>query len=197
MRSLARGLLAIALLVVIGASSAPAAARITTQATIFRPFNGSGAPSIRVQSRSGYCFTGSVAANRSDAWRCFIGNLIYDPCFSSARVPGVVICPNRQVIGGIRIRLTRSLPRRFANRRPPSLANQPWNIQLADGRHCVYSSGATNVIQGVRLNYFCPAGTRYGLWGVPNRRVQPWTIRSAPFTARRLGRRRLIRHVWM
>lgn len=194
-RSHTRGLIVVALFVVIGAS--PAAARIRTQATIFRAFNSAGAPTIRVQPRSGYCFTGSAAANRSDAWRCFVGNVIYDPCFSSTRAPGVVICPNRQVNGGIRIRLTRPLPRRFANRRSPSLANRPWNIQLANGRRCVYSSGATNVIQGVRLNYFCPPGTGYGLWGIPNRRAQPWTIRSAPFTATRLGQRRIIRRAWM
>ena len=197
MRSGARAFVVITLFVVIGASAAPAAARITTRATIFRGFGPRGRPTIPVTWRSGYCFTGSLAANRRDAWRCLVGNFLYDPCISSATAPGVVICPNRQVNGGIRIRLTRPLPRQFANRNAPSLANRPWNIQLANGRHCVYSSGASNVIQGIRLNYFCGPALGYGLWGVPNRRAQPWTILSGPFNARRLNQRRLIRRAWM
>lgn len=185
-----------ALLFVIGAPAAPAAARIRTQATIFRAFNAAGTPTLRVQSRSGYCFTGSLAINRSDAWRCLVGNFLYDPCFSSARARGVVICPNRQVNGGIRIRLTRALPGRFANRGSPSLSRRPWNIQLVNGTRCVYTSGATDVSRGVRLNYVCGDNNPRYLWGVPNRRVQPWTIRSAPFMPQRF-RQRLIRRAWM
>ena len=138
-----------------------------------------------------------MTINRRDGWRCFVGRFIYDPCFSAAKAQGVVVCPNLQVNGGIKIRLTRALPQRFGNRGSPSLANQPWNIELASGRHCAFSSGATNVIRGVRLNYFCGAGTHTGLWGFPNRRVQPWTIWSAPFTARRLSQRAVIRRAWM
>lgn len=137
-----------------------------------------------------------MAANRRDAWRCIAGRFLYDPCFSSPRARGVVICPNLRLNGGIRIRLTRPLPQRLANRRVPSLTNRPWNIQLVNGRRCVYSSGATNVIGGVRANYGC-SGASYWLWGVPNRRAQPWTIRSGPVTARRLTQRRLIRRAWM
>lgn len=197
MRNVTRVLIAIAFFAVIGVSPAPAAARITTRATIFRGFGPRGRPTIPVRTRSGYCWTGSSASTRRDAWRCFVGNLIYDPCISAAQAPGRVVCPNRQMNGGIMIRLTRPLPRRYANHRPPSLANRPWNIQLANGRHCVYSSGASNVVHGIRLNYFCPAGTGYGLWGIPIRRTQPWTIRSAPFSATNLNQRRMIRRVWM
>lgn len=198
MRSGARVLIAIALFAVIGAASpAPSAARIRTRATIFRGFNAAGRPTIPVRTMAGYCFTGSIAANRRDAWRCFVGNFIYDPCISSPRAPGFVICPNLRVNGGIRIRLTRPLPQRFANRRAAVLGNRPWNIQLVNGRHCAFSSGATNFVQGARLNYFCGRGANYALWGIPNRRVQPWTIRSAPFNARRLTQRRLILRAWM
>jgi hypothetical protein len=51
--------------------------------TIFHPFKADGAPTIHVRSRSGYCYTGSLTIARSDAWRCFVGNYLYDPCFSA------------------------------------------------------------------------------------------------------------------
>jgi hypothetical protein len=176
---------------------APAAGQRTTKATIFRAFTPDGVPTIPAQSRSGYCFTGSLTINRRDAWRCFVGNYIYDPCFSSPNASGVVICPNLQVNGGISIRLTRTLPRQYADPGAPSLRNQPWNIQLASGRHCAFASGASNVIHGLRLNYFCGSTVHFGLWGFPNRRAQPWTILTAPFTATSVHQRRTIRHVWM
>lgn len=197
MRTVARGLIAIALLVVIGASPAPAAAGIRTQARIFRPFNAAGRATLRVQSRSGYCFTGSLAINRRNAWRCLVGNFLYDPCFSAAWVRGVVICPNLRLNGGVRIRLTRALPRRFARRGAPSLARRPWAIQLVNGTHCVYEAGSTNVFRRVRLNYVCGGSNPRYLWGGPNRRVQPWLIRSAPFMPSNLSRHRLIRRAWM
>lgn len=196
-RSLTRGLIAITLFVVVAASPAVAAGPLRTRATIFRGFNAAGRPTLPVRTMSGSCFTGSLAANRRDAWRCSVGRFLYDPCISSPRARGFVICPNLRVNGGIRIRLTRALPQRFANRRAPVLANRPWNIQLANGRHCAYSSGATNFVQGARLNYLCGGGVNYGLWGIPNRGAQPWTIRSAPFNATRLTQRRLIIRAWM
>jgi hypothetical protein len=61
----------------------------------------------------------------------------------------------------------------------------------------VFASGATAVVHGVRLNYFCGARCNYGLWGYPRRRFQPWTILIGPFNAKVLHARRAIRHVWM
>jgi hypothetical protein len=198
-RIVARGFVAslmipgLALIVVAPAS----AAGQMTKATVFRAFSPDGAPTIPVRSRSGYCFTGSLTINRRDAWRCFVGNYIYDPCFSSPNASGVVICPNLQVNGGISIQLTKALPRQYADVGAPSLRDQPWNIELTSGRHCAFASGASNVIQGVRLNYFCGSTVHFGLWGFPNRRTQPWTILTAAFSANSLHQRRAIRHAWM
>ena len=197
MRSVARGLLVTAVLAVIAAAPTPAAARLTTKATVFRPFAAAGTPTISVRSKAGYCYTGSLTINRRDAWRCFVRNYIYDPCFSASIVSGVVICPNLQVTGGIEISLQRALPRQDADPGAPSLRNQPWDLELATGQHCAFASGASNVIHGVRLNYFCGPAAKYGLWGFPNRRVKPWTISSAPFTATSLHQQRAIRRAWM
>ena len=195
-----RGLVAasvVAGMMAVTASLAPGAAQKVTRTTVFQAFTQDGAPTIPVRSKAGYCWTGSLTINRGDAWRCFVGNYIYDPCFSSQHASGVVICPNLQLSSGISIRLTRPLPQQYGDPGVPSLGDQPWNIELASGRHCALASGASNVVHGIRLNYFCGSSSHFGLWGFPNRRAEPWTIWSAPFTATSLHQRRPIRHAWM
>jgi hypothetical protein len=174
-----------------------AAAHPTTTETIFRAFASTGVPTIQTQSKSGYCFTGSSTIDRKDAWRCFVGNFVHDPCFSSAHAAGIVVCPNLKVNGGIEIHLTRALPHGSANAGEPSLSDQPWNIELTGGQHCAFSSGASNVVHGKRLNYFCGPSSKTGLWGYPDRHAEPWTILIAPFTATTLHERHAIRQVWM
>jgi hypothetical protein len=186
---------AIGALLVVG--SATATARLMTQTTIFEPFNPDGSPTLHVKNASGYCWTGSLATRRRDAWRCFKGNYILDPCFSSSSAPGVVLCPNMGVIGGIELHLTRPLPRQAANTGRPSLSNHPWGIQLSSGRNCVFLTGATTLVAGQRLNYGCAGPGPDGLWGLPRRRAQPWTILVAPFNATGLNQRATIRHAWM
>lgn len=166
-----------------------------TTVTIFHAFNPDGTPTLPLRFKTGYCWTGSLTADRNDAWRCFVGNFIYDPCFSSPQAPGIVICPNPWLSGAIEIELTRGLPRAYGDTRKPSISGHPWNIQLANRHHCVFSSGASNFVAGKRLNYFC-SGLSYGLWGYPNRRSEPWSIASGPFAATRLHGRSVIRQVW-
>ncbi len=174
-----------------------AVAHTRTTVTLFRAFTAAGTPTIPTRSQSGHCYAGSLTSNRDDAWRCFVGNYIHDPCFNSPQARGVVVCPDAQVNRGIEIRLTRGLPRRYANTGRPSLRIEPWALQLTNGHHCTFASGASNVIHGVRLNYFCGAGVNYGLWGFPSRRSEPWTILIAPFMAKRLHQRTAIRQAWM
>jgi hypothetical protein len=182
---------------VVMALPAAGGAHTTTTATIFQAFRANGTPTLHTRSRSGQCFTGSLTINRDDAWRCFVGNFLFDPCFSSALAPGRVVCPNSKLTGGIEIRLTKALPRSMGDHARPSLHDQPWNIQLTDGRHCLFSSGASNVVDGVRLNYFCDSSGAFGLWGFPTRKSEPWTILGAGSTAKHLHARRAIRRAWM
>ena len=45
------------------------------------------------RSPIGRATKGSLADVRPDAWRCFLGNLILDPCFSNETgTTGFVIC---------------------------------------------------------------------------------------------------------
>jgi hypothetical protein len=193
------GLLARAVVLAAGLAivAAPATvdARITTTVTVFHAFTPSGSATIAIHHASGSCFSSSDATRRSDAWRCMVANELHDPCFSSPRAAGVVICPNADPRSGLEITLTKGLPTALANSGSPSARSQPWTLELSSGAHCAFSGGATSVIHGVRLNYFC-AGSKGGLWGYPRRATEPWTIFSAPFTARRLTKRVAIRHVW-
>lgn len=171
--------------------------KLRTKASVFYAFTSRGRPRLRTVSKRGRCWTGSLAAQRGDALRCFVRNEILDPCFSSKRAPGVVVCPNAQITAEIEIHLTRPLPRRLTRYgSPPSIFDQPWDIELTNGRHCVLSSGASNIVDGKRLNFFCTGRVRYGLWGLPNEKTEPWTILDDPFDAKRLHVWRAIRHVW-
>lgn len=178
-----------------------------TKVTVFHAFTASGRPTLPTKSLTGYCWTGSLTADRDDAWRCLVGNGLYDPCFSSAAAPAVVLCPNYKLTTDIEIHLTRPLPLKQADRGGPSVHIQPWLIELEASTvpnvgppRCEFSSGATNVIDGKRLNYFCTGGafSTMGLWGFPNREMSEWFILMTPTNAKSLsgGTDIAIRHAW-
>jgi hypothetical protein len=188
--------LTIALLICAG-STASAGARATT-ATVYRPFTASGASRLSGPAKRGYCWTASETTGRHDAWRCASGNYIYDPCFSTAVVKQFVLCPLAPWRNtGIKLLLTRPVPTALANHGALSLRNQPWALELYDGRTCLLSGGASSLVNGIRLNYFCTNGGSTGLWGFPNRRTEPWTIYIAPYSATRLSQRATIKRAWM
>jgi hypothetical protein len=167
-----------------------------TAASVYEAFSYHGVIVPQVSVASGYCFTSSDVTWRDDAWRCFVGNALYDPCFSSPLAFGVVVCPIPWSDTATEIRLTKALPS-SGSHTPPSLALQPWAIETAAGAHCLLSSGASNVVHGKRLNYFCGKNVKYGLWGFPSRKTQPWTILQAPFNAKVLKHRLAIVRAWM
>jgi hypothetical protein len=176
----------------------PAAAQASfkTKASIYYAYTSSGTVKFKARAVSGYCWVGSLTVNRKDAWRCFVGNYIYDPCFSSSLDLGYVACPDARLTKGVKIHLSKKLPRKYANHGAPSLSDEPWNIETSTYRHYVFSSGASNVVDGKRANYFAP-GRKGVLWGFPNRTHEPWRILWAPLSATSLDQHVRIRHVWM
>lgn len=131
------------------------------------------APGIHVvRAKPGYCWTTSGVEGGRDTWRCFLGNLIYDPCFSSTRHGDYVLCPywpwNPSVV---QLRLARSLPTPSSFGRNPSL---PWGIWTANGKRCVHYSGATTEIRGKPILYECRGGGY--LAGLAHRSQPTWTI---------------------
>ncbi len=189
-----RTLVALAVMASAAAWSSGAQTVTHTTATVYQAFSYHGVIVPHVRVESGYCWENSNVTARRDAWRCFVGNFIYDPCFSSTFAYGVVVCPTPWTDTGIEIRLTKPLPKAFSHA-APSLKLIPWALQTASGADCILSSGASNIVHGQRLNYSC--GTNTGLWGFPRRASQPWTILSAPFNATVLSHRVAILHAWM
>jgi hypothetical protein len=178
-------------------AAASVTAQAPTKAEIFRAFDARGHSLLRTRVRSGLCKQGSVAIKRRDAWRCGAGRRVRDPCFSSPRRPGLVLCPDAAwKHTGLRLKLTSPLPRKGGNRLHPSLGAQPWALELFDGRRCLIQTGATRVTGDLRANYACGT-TEDWLWGSPDRATEPWMIFSAPYAATTLTIRVPIRRAWM
>ncbi|HUA45797.1 MAG TPA: hypothetical protein VMA77_11245 [Solirubrobacteraceae bacterium] len=190
--------LALLAAIVLAAGVPAAAAGMQTQTSIYSPFAASGQPAAHVVSTvRGHCWTGSLAVNHQDAWRCLSGNFIYDPCFSSAAAAGIVLCPASGPWGSsaIEIKLTQRLPSKFGNKGGPSTSGVPWALVTLAGWKCKLATGATTVIDGERQNYFC-TGTKDALWGAPSRASEPWRIYAAPNGATKLSRRVEIKSAW-
>jgi len=167
-----------------------------TTATVYEAFSYHGVVEPNVTSASGSCFTSSDVTRRDDAWRCTVGNTLYDPCFSSQFAFGIVVCPIPWQGSGTEIHLTKPLPK-SGSHTVPSLSLQPWALETASGAFCTLSSGASSVVHGHRLNYFCGRGAKQGLWGFPSRKTQPWTISIAPLNAKVLKHRVALVRAWM
>lgn len=165
-----------------------------TETRIYEAFAASGKPAIRItETVHGYCYIGSFAAVRDDAWRCISGNALYDPCFSSHKAKGIVLCPRAPwQRSGVEMKLTKRLPKPYAPK--PSTSGLPWGIETTAGLKCVFATGVTTAIGGVRANYGCTSNE--WLWGSPSRKPQPWTIYIAPFNAKKLSTRAKIAVAW-
>ena len=188
--------LLVALALAGGLTTGGAQATGQTTATVYEAFSYHGVVEPNVTSASGYCFTSSDVTRRDDAWRCFVGNSLFDPCFSSQFAFGIVVCPIPWQGSGTEIHLTKPLPK-SGSHTVPSLSLQPWAVETVSGSFCMLSSGASNLVHGQRLNYFCGRSAKQGLWGFPSRKKQPWTILIAPFNAKVLKHRVALVHAWM
>jgi hypothetical protein len=148
-----------------------------TSAQIFSAVNPNGGLAVLVTGhRSGSCFGSSIAIQRSDAFRCSVGNDIEDPCFMVNQTQ--VLCPdggpwtNQGILVNVR-----SLPT-AAGVKDQGTNGQPWAIQLADGPQCLPITGASNVIANQRLNFECTGGV--GLYGNVQRSGSAWMIYVSP-----------------
>jgi hypothetical protein len=175
--------------------SAAAAGATHTQTHIYEAFTAAGRPVVHVsRTVRGSCFTGSSATVRADAWRCLTGNLLLDPCFSSAKAKGIVLCPTHAWSSSVlKLKLTSRLPRGDSGK--PSSTGLPWAVETTSGAKCTIDTGASNVVDHRRANYFC-TGRDNWLWGAPSRKSQPWTILSAPIRTSKLSRRVGISQAW-
>ena len=149
----------------------------STRVVLFAPFDPTGLrANLKVTaSVHGTCWIESLASSRPDAWRCMVGkgNSIYDPCFSNEDRTRVAcsegLFSNRVLV----IVLNKALARREG-----SSERDPWALRLSNGARCMFVTGATDVIAGMRLNYACNTGG--WVLGDPNRSKEPWRVYYAP-----------------
>ncbi len=127
-----------------------------------------------IQRGQGYCFTGSLADPRADAWRCFLGNEIQDPCFSGGGT--FVICPSGTPDSrdALELQLTKPLPINQANPPGDPTRKDPWVIVTAGGAYCYRITGASALRAGKELTYECAGAS--SLAGSPRRARSAWTI---------------------
>lgn len=106
-----------------------------------------------VPEKEGSCWTDSLAVSRPGAWRCMVGNEIFDPCFSTAN-PHYVVCnvsPIRQNKHQFNLKLTQSLPKPS---KTETSAN-PWLLELADKSICTLQTGTLAFVDKKPLEYSC------------------------------------------
>ena len=129
----------------------------------------------------GQCWTNSIAAPSTTAYRCFQGNKILDPCFAPAHatVPLQVACLSAPWSKAVMLQVSGKLP-------PPAsgtVVSRPWAFQLDDGVRCVASTGTVPAVAGVNLGYHCADGADAALGAVSGAQL---TAQYAPPGATRL-----------
>ncbi len=105
-------------------------------------------PAVPSNAVEGNCWTSSIAAYYSpSAWRCMVGDFIYDPCLT-AKDGTTLVCgvPDEEFA----LKLTEPLPEPDKTDVKP----HPWRIELADGVACEPFTGTLPPIKEVAL-YGC------------------------------------------
>jgi hypothetical protein len=158
----------------------PVAAATQTTVVVFRPWSNGALKSgfIVSEKAQGSCFTHSLSTDRPDAWRCFEGNDIRDPCFAQSAHSAAVACAEGPFSKSV---VLLSLGKPLANGDNPTTQwlqpkGIPWGLRLTSGDTCVFATGATDAVGHERLNYAC----RKTGWiiGEPDRSTATWTARS-------------------
>jgi predicted Ser/Thr protein kinase len=143
-----------------------------TQAKIYSPTNANGDLAVTVTSRvTGTCFSTSNIVERPDAYRCSVGNTLYDPCFAVGAT--AALCPAGGPWSNSGI-LVRAAPPSGPQNPDQGTKGPPWAVELASGPRCLELSGAVQVVAGQPLRYGCGGGV--GLYGDVRRSGPVWVI---------------------
>jgi hypothetical protein len=141
----------------LAACGAPTANPATRQVRI-SPVTASGTPAggfrVAATAVNAMCEPGSEAIGQ--AYRCFAGNAIYDPCWAEkAATPAVVCLPYPWSRSEVILRLRASLGA-VPGQGGPGLG-EPWGVELAGGQRCLLAQGAHTEFAGRVIDYYCSA----------------------------------------
>ncbi|MGO8957059.1 MAG: hypothetical protein ACLQFR_06805 [Streptosporangiaceae bacterium] len=139
-----------------GASAGPPAGSMATQRLRIGPVTAAGTPAggFRVTSSAAtaMCEPGSEAIGQ--AYRCFAGNSIYDPCWAEkAATPTVLCLPYPWSRSEVRLRVRGQLGA-IPSQGGPGLG-EPWGVELAGGERCLLAQGAHSEFGGRVIDYYC------------------------------------------
>jgi hypothetical protein len=96
------------------------------------------------------CEAGSESIGQ--AYRCFAGNFVYDPCWAErAATPTVLCVPVPWSATDIRLQVVAPLSAIPAG---PG-TSEPWGVELADGQRCELEQGAHSLFDGRVIDYYC------------------------------------------
>jgi hypothetical protein len=168
---------ALATVLLVALLPATAAAGARTRVVRVSPFTSSGQvrPGLRVvTTKPGTCLPSSEAV--PGAFRCFSdSNAVLDPCWR-AGAHSVLCLPAPWARTATRMHVRGRL-----GRPDTGAATLPWGIRLRGGARCLLLQGATEILNGRRVNYEC-SRTSF-LAGRPNRSRPMWRIHRARLTA--------------
>jgi hypothetical protein len=131
----------------------------------FRAYAAGGGLTVPVaHTVHGQCWTTSIAAPSPNAYRCFQGNKILDPCFAPAHPsnPLQVACFAAPWSRAVMLQVSGKLPAPASG----TTVSRPWALQLSNGVRCVASTGTVPAVAGVNLTYHCADGTDAALGAV-------------------------------
>ena len=155
----------------------PAGSPEPTQLRVFQAWQSDGrlAEGLRAASIESD-LTCDAATVADGALRCLFGSSLRQPCFvspqdrrsvaciSSPWEPDAVVGALAQPVAGAALRGTEVTKGRM------------WAAELDEDIRCRFTTGATQVVQGRRLDYTCGAGAG---WGDPDRSHPAWTLAYA------------------
>lgn len=158
----------------------PGAGAEQTQRVYVSPVTSAGAAvsGYRVTSHAAgaSCEPGSEAIGQ--AYRCFAGNGVYDPCWAEKAAAPTVLCvadPWLRTAAQLRVSSPLS-PIPGEGGASTGQADQPWGVQLTSGQRCVLAQGAHNAFNGQVIDYYCTS--RLSLLRGLDRTPATWTARS-------------------
>lgn len=158
-----------------GSGSPSAGASQQTEVVRVRPVSSGGIAAAGYRTTStaadASCEPGSEAIGQ--AYRCFAGNTVYDPCWAEKAATATVLCladPWSDAVA----RLTVSSG--LAPIPNEGGIGEPWGLQLVTGQRCLLVQGAHQVFRGRVVDYYC--GPTLSLLRGLTKSSRPWTAHS-------------------
>ncbi len=157
------------------ASPAGTASGQQTEVVHIRPVSSGGTAAAGYRTTStaadASCEPGSEAIGQ--AYRCFAGNTVYDPCWAEQAATPTVLC---LVDPWSRADARLTVSSGLAAIPNEGGIGEPWGLQLVTGQRCLLVQGAHQVFRGRVVDYYC--GPTLSLLRGLTKTSRPWTARS-------------------